>query len=159
MQDHYQILIHDQVIYDWDHLHRRPCHSPCVLVFTVVQTIETTSFENTLIWDHIRDHIHLRPHSFETTFILRPHSFWNHIHFETTFILRPHSHIHFTPHWSEAVLIYCESDFCDLPCTSLRELKFCKVTSFEVLQGYALLCPGVTHAGCKCTSTLKNHRG
>jgi len=44
---------------------------------------------------------------------LRPHSF------ETTFIL---DHIHFTPCQSEAVLICCESHFYDLPSTSLREL-------------------------------------
>jgi len=44
---------------------------------------------------------------------LRPQSF------ETTFIL---DLIHFTPCHSEAVLIYCESHFYDLPSTSLREL-------------------------------------
>jgi len=44
---------------------------------------------------------------------LRPQSF------ETTFIL---DHIHFTPCQSEAVLIYCKTNFYDLPSTSLRDL-------------------------------------
>jgi len=102
----------------WAHIHLRP-----------------RSFETTAIWDHI----HLRPQSFETTFIwdhshLIPQSFetfsfettfiWDHIRsspqlFETTFIL---DHIHFTPCQSEAVLIYCESRFYDLPSTFLRDL-------------------------------------
>jgi len=141
MQDHYQILIHDQVIYDWDHLHRRPCHSPCVLVFTVVQTIETTSFENTLIWDHIRDHIHLRPHSFwdhihfETTFILRLHSFWDHTH---TFILR---HTEVKLFWftvNQIFVIYLVLLCGNWSFARWLHLKFYKVTPFCV-QGWLTL--------------------
>jgi len=91
-------------------------------------TVETNSFEITAFESaFILDHDHLRPHSFEITAFetafnldhdhLRPHSF------ETTFILDTITwdHIYFTPRQSEAVLIYCESRFYDLPSTSLRE--------------------------------------
>jgi len=113
----------------WNHVHLRP------------QSFETCSFETTVIWDHIHlrphsfetafiwDHIHLRPHSFEVTFVW-DHIHWDHIHlrpqsFDTTIILGPHSfleHIHFTSCHSEAVVIYCESHFYDLPSTFLRDL-------------------------------------
>ena len=89
------------------------------------------SFETTFIWDHI----HLRPHAFETTFVwnhmrLRPHSSeTDHIHlrpqsYETTIVL---DHIHLRSHSFYAmshwtVLIYCESHFYDLPSTSLWDL-------------------------------------
>ena len=80
-----------------------------------VQTIETNS-----LWPrHLRP-VHLRLHSFDTTFIsddvhLRPHSF------ETRFVWDQFIlyHIHFTPCQSEAVLNYWESHFYDLPSTSL----------------------------------------
>ena len=89
-----------------------------------IYSFETPFFWVLLIWDHI----HLRPKSFGITFT------WDHIHLRTTFIWGPHSfettfiwdHIHLRPHsfasrQSEAVLSYCESDFYDLPSTSLRE--------------------------------------
>jgi len=56
------------------------------------------SFETTFIWDYfIWDHVHLRPHSFETTFI------WDHIHWDH-FIW---DHIHLRPHSFEATFILC----------------------------------------------------
>jgi len=121
-----------------------------------VQTIETNSFDNwdhsfentsfvtTFVWDHgiwdlfIWNHIHVRPHSFETysfetTFI------WDHIYF------RSHS-FYVTLKWS--CFDYCKSHFYDLRSTSLQETwSFECDSSFEVLQGYALPYPGVTHAG------------
>ena len=93
-----------------------------------VQTIETHSVETMFIRDHdIWDHNHLRPHSFETTFIwdhihLRPHSFettfetcsfeliyiWDHVHlrpqsFETSSHLRP---VHLRPQSFETTFIW-----------------------------------------------------
>jgi len=92
------------------------------------------SFDTTFIWDlfiwdhiHLRDHSHLRPHSFETTFIW-DFFIWDPHSFETTLIL---DHIHFTPCQSEAVLIYCESHFYDLSSTSSRELTlYAKTLAF-----------------------------
>jgi len=60
------------------------------------------SFETTFIWDHI----HLRPHSLETTFT------WDHIHFGS------HS-FYATLKWSCFDLLWIT--FYDLPFTSLRE--------------------------------------
>ena len=71
------------------------------LPFNPALHLRPQSFETTFIWDHI----HLRPHAFETTFVwnhmrLRPHSSeTDHIHlrpqsYETTIVL---DHIHFTP--------------------------------------------------------------
>jgi len=89
-------------------------------------TIETNSFETTLIWDYT----HLRPHSFEITFI------WDHIHlrshsFGITFIW---DHIHLGSHSFHAMLKWSCFDL--LLITFLwstfhffaGDLKFCKVT-------------------------------
>ena len=134
----------DQLI--WDHsfknIHLRPLHLRPVHLRP--HSHETFSFKTTFMRPINLKPIHLRPHSFETTFIwdhiyLRPHSFetysfeaffiWYHIHFrthsfetlsfETTFIW---DHIYFTPRSGEAVLIYCVSDFYDVPSTSLWEI-------------------------------------
>jgi len=60
--------------------------------------------------------------------------------------------IHFTPRLSEAVLIYCASDFYDLPSTSLRETRSFARLSLSSFRGDSTL-------GCKCTLPLKHHKG
>ena len=112
----------------------------------------TFLFQTTFIWGFFiwatfgGDHIHLRPHLFETTLIrehthLRTHSFettfiWDHIHlrphsFETTFIW---DHIHLRSYSSYATL---KCSWFDLLRTtfwwstfhfSAGDLTFCKVT-------------------------------
>jgi len=119
-------------VFIWAYVHLRPCSFETTFIWDKVQ-LRSQLFETTFI----RDHSHLRPRLFQTTFIwdhipLKPH--W----FETTFVwdhiyLRPHTldtaviwdHIHlnninFTPCQSEAVFIYYESHFHDLPSTFLR---------------------------------------
>jgi len=96
-------------------------------------TIETTSFETTFFWDlFIWDHIHLRPHSFETTCI------GDHIHF------RSHS-FYAMLKWSCFDLAYCASIFYDLP--------FILCWWHEVLQG---LQPSMSQPWTRKGVTLQN---
>jgi len=117
-------------------------------------SFETYLFETTCTWGQfvcdlsIWNHIHLRPYSFQTTFI------WDNIHFgshsfETTFIL---DHLHLRPSYFETrfilhhvsradVLIFGASPFNDLLSNFFAvDLKFPKVTlglKFRVFQGYS----------------------
>jgi len=97
-------------------------------------SFETTSSETTFIWDHIHlSPLHLRPHSFETKFI------WDYTH------LRSHS-FYAMLKWSCFDLLYITFKiYFPLLCGRPEVLQ--GDYSFEILQGCALPCAGVTHAG------------
>ena len=125
-------------------------------------SFETTSFETTIIWDHVLLRpVHLRPHShetfsFETTFI-RDFFIWNHVQswlhsFEITFISH---HVEEKLFWctvNHIVMIYL-SFTCGRPVVLQRD------SSFDVLQGYALPSLRWLTLRCKCAPTLKHRRG
>ena len=130
-----------------------------------MQTIATNSFETIHLRPihlrpiHLRpfiwDHIHLRPHPFETTSIwdhihLRPHPFettsiWDHIHlrphpFEITFILR---YVKVKLFW---LTVNHSFVYFPLPCGRPDVLQ--GDSSLKDLQGYTLLCPRWLMLGC-----------
>ena len=99
-------------------------------------TLETCSFKTTFTWDFfIWDRVHVRPHSFDITFILRQ------VKLKLVWFAVYHMFMIYLP----------------LLCRRLEVLQ--GDYSFDVLQGYALPCPKWLTLGFKCTCTLKHRRG
>jgi len=141
-----------------------------IKVNNVIEWIQ--DYWDQFIWNHLFETIDLRPCSFDT-----PHGIWDHIH------LRPRSsentlieticiwdrihikffiwdHIDFTTTLIEttlieAVLIYCESDFYNLPSTSLRETW--RFARWLFIWRFATLPPFVSRGDSRWVVKMHSH--